>query len=314
MGTNASVTNCFAVGKNSMSLATCNFQTKPSLFSGCPYDRVCPKMIWKAKTKPIFALQLRLKTLFLPWGPLHTCVDFSRSEKFKTSWNSNFSAARSHTQNKQNLNRIHKKTSNEVPSHLPEICKKFYWLREKSTQVWSGFQFSFGPRLCSFLLPFLQMLRRVTPVWRDRRRLRKALLTVAFFVCATPIILFINAEGKQGDAVCVPRVTSPRQLLNFSFSFVSFRGKTDCDFLCWQKGIVPCLRKHQKTENIAAHRRLLHHHSFWAGCDLCGISGNCLFFFFVALLFIAASNRRSSRLDQANCNVHKIAIRQLVQG
>ncbi len=41
-----------------------------------------------------------------PWphpfslSPIHTCVDFSRGEKFKTSWNSTFSAARSHTENK----------------------------------------------------------------------------------------------------------------------------------------------------------------------------------------------------------------------
>ena len=44
-------------------------------------------------------------------------MDFSRS---KTSWNSDFSAARSHTQIKQNLNRIHQKTSKCL-----HTCKKF---------------------------------------------------------------------------------------------------------------------------------------------------------------------------------------------
>ena len=44
-------------------------------------------------------------------NPIHTCVDFSHSEKFKTSWNSNFSAARSHTEIKQNLDRTHQKIS-----------------------------------------------------------------------------------------------------------------------------------------------------------------------------------------------------------
>ncbi len=40
-----------------------------------------------------------------------SAVDFSGREKFKTGWNANFSAARSHTQIKQNLNRIYQKAS-----------------------------------------------------------------------------------------------------------------------------------------------------------------------------------------------------------
>ncbi len=46
------------------------------------------------------------------WSPIHTCVDFSRGEKFKTSCNSTFSAARLHTENKWDFNRIYQETSN----------------------------------------------------------------------------------------------------------------------------------------------------------------------------------------------------------
>ena len=60
----------------------------------------------------------------------HTAWIYSRSEKFKTSWNSNFSIVRWHTQNQ-----FEWKISSvfTLVRNLQEI---FFWLWEKSMQVW----------------------------------------------------------------------------------------------------------------------------------------------------------------------------------
>ena len=74
--------------------------------------------------------------MFPPWCPIHTAwIVFSGSEKFKTSRNSNFSAARSYTQNQWCLNE-----RSQLCSHLRKICEKFFSLWEKSMQVWRGLE------------------------------------------------------------------------------------------------------------------------------------------------------------------------------
>ena len=53
-------------------------------------------------------------------SPIHTCVDFSRSDKFKTSWNSNFSAVRC-----TNTNQTEFESNSSKNIKCLHTCEKF---------------------------------------------------------------------------------------------------------------------------------------------------------------------------------------------